>query len=106
MAWTPKVATASIKRDQQLPQLVRPSVKLVEENAQGAQRPLIVRSPARVWYALTGNGVTHQGALTRSGNRYWHNPVALDGNSMRLVLKVVTDNPHVPAFHDGDVAVS
>lgn len=106
MAWTPKVATVSIKRDPHLSQLVRPSVNLVEENGQGATRPLIVKAPARVWYELTGNGVTHQGTLTRSGNRYWHNPVALQGNSMQLVLRLVTDNPQVPAFHDGAVTVT
>jgi len=106
MAWIPEVQRVRIVRDKHLPQLVRPSITLVQRNEAGDQvRPLIVDAPAAVWYALTGAGVTHQGTLQRKGNVYWHTPVALDGDPMHLVLKVVTDNPHGPAFYEGDVAL-
>lgn len=105
MAWIPEVKDVRIKRDKHLPELVRPTITLVQRNEQNEVKPLIVNAPAVVWYALTGNGVTHQGALNRTGNKYWHNPVALQGDPMHLVLKVVTDNPQVQPFYEGDVAL-
>lgn len=105
MAWIPEVQSVRIRRDSNLPQLVRPAITLVQRNEQDQVQPLIVNAPAAVWYALTGAGVTRQGTMRRTGNLYWHTPVALDGDPVHLVLKVVTDNPQVPPFYEGDVAL-
>lgn len=106
--WTPNVQAVEVRQVTPHPQKVQPEVTLVEVSDDGDIRPLVVEDPIGVWYELAGEGVKRRGKMkprSQAPGSYFHTPVALKGNPLRMVVKLVNDQVNVAPLFDADVAV-